>query len=453
MHTRNMTDGKPAGLILAVALPLMAGNVFQQMYTVVDTAVVGNVLGVSALAALGASDWFNWLFLSIVQGFSQGFSIPIAQHFGAGDAPALRRTIAAACVLAVCLALMLSAVALMSITPVLTLLKTPQSILPVSRLYLTILFAGTPIVMAYNLMAGILRSLGDGKSPLYAMIAASLVNITLDILFVAFFHWGVAGAAAATLIGQSCSCVFCFFRLRRIEALHLSRADFTFSRKLYVRLLRLGSPLALQNAVISVGGMILQSVVNGMGVLFIAGYTATNKLYGMLEIAATSFGYATTTYVGQNLGAGRVDRIRAGLRASLAMCVIAAAVIGGMMLLFGRTVLAMFITGSPEEVAQSLAIAYEFLSIMSVCLPILYVLYVYRSALQGLGDTLMPMLSGFAEFLMRTSSAILLPGLIGYQGIFWAEVLAWAGADVILIISYYRRFARLSARGMQELRE
>lgn len=445
-----MTAGKPAPLIFSVALPLMLGNVFQQMYTVVDTAVVGNVLGVSALAALGASDWFNWTFMSIVQGFAQGFSIPIAQTFGADDLPSLRRNVASAAVLAAVLSVLVSIAALCSITPVLRLLHTPEEILPVSRLYLTIIFAGTPIVAAYNLLAGILRSLGDGNTPLYAMIVASIVNVVLDLLFVAVFGTGVAGAAAATLIAQVCSCAFCLLRLRHVKAVHLSRADFRLQRARLMHLLRLGTPLAIQNAIISIGGMIVQSVVNGMGVLFIAGYTATNKLYGMLEVAATSFGYATTTYTGQNLGAKRIDRIRSGLRASLAMCLLAAAAIGAVMLIFGRSILSLFLSGTPEDVAQSLDYAYEFLSIMSATLPVLYVLYVYRSTLQGLGDTLMPMLSGFAEFIMRTGAAMLLPGLIGHSGVFWAEVLAWAGAVVILVTSYYTRFDKLCARAAQQ---
>lgn len=451
MRTRNMTAGKPAGLIFSVALPLMLGNVFQQMYTVVDTAVVGNVLGVSALAALGASDWFNWMFLSIVQGFAQGFSIPIAQTFGADDLPSLRKNVASATLLSAALSIVVSTIALLSITPVLRLLHTPEEILPVSRLYLTIIFAATPIVAAYNLLAGILRSLGDGNTPLYAMIIASVINVVLDLFFVAVLPFGVAGAAAATVIAQVCSCVFCLWRLRGVKAVHVNRHDFRPEAARLFHLLRLGTPLAIQNAIISIGGMIVQSVVNGMGVLFIAGYTATNKLYGMLEIAATSFGYATTTYTGQNLGARRLDRVRSGVRASLWMCMLASATIGAVMLLFGRPILSLFLSGTPEDVAQSLDYAYEFLAVMSASLPILYVLYVYRSALQGLGDTLTPMLSGFAEFIMRTSAALLLPGLIGYSGLFWAEVLAWAGAVAILVTSYYVRFDKLCAQAQQSM--
>ena len=445
MKTKNMTAGTPWKLILAVALPLMLGNVFQQLYTVVDTAIVGNVLGVNALAALGASDWFNWMFLMIIQGLTQGFTIPVAQEYGAGDMPALRRNVATAIKLSAVLGVALCAVSLATITPVLTLLNTPDTILPVSRSYLRILFAGTPLLMAYNLLAGFLRALGNGKSPLIAMVFASLVNIALDILFVAGFDWGVEGAAIATVIAQGCACIYCLKCFLRIDCLRLTRKDFIPERGMTFRHLRLGTPLALQNIVICIGGMILQSVVNNMGVLFIAGYTATNKLYGILEVAATSSGYAISTYMGQNLGARKFSRIRRGMRSGLVMNLIISAVIGALMLIFGKLILGMFITGDPTETAISMNYAYEFLAVMSIFLPILYILHGYRSALQGLGDTIMPMMSGFAEFIMRTGAALLLPAVIGYWGIFLAEVLAWLGADIILVASYYltiKRFPR-----------
>jgi len=438
LKTRNMTSGTPWKLILAVALPLMLGNIFQQLYTVVDTAVVGNVLGVNALAALGASDWFNWMFLMIIQGLTQGFTIPVAQEYGAGDLPRLRKNVAAAIKLSAVLGILLCATALLTITPVLKVLNTPESILPASRNYLTILFSGTPVLMAYNLLAGFLRALGDGKSPLIAMVIASVVNITLDILFVAGFGWGIEGAAAATVIAQACSTLYCFRCFTAIEVLHLSREDFAPERSMTFRQLRLGTPLALQSLVICVGGMVLQSIVNNMGVLFIAGYTATNKLYGVLEVAAISCGYAISTYMGQNLGARKFARIRSGMRSALAMSVIISAVIALLMLVFGKSLLGLFITGDPEEVSESMKYGYEYLMAMSLGLPVLYVLHAYKNALQGFGRTIAPMLSGFAEFIMRTGSALLLPAVIGYWGIFLAEVLAWLGADIILICGYLK---------------
>lgn len=432
-----MTEGKPLKLIFSFALPLMIGNVFQQLYTVVDTMVVGQILGVNALAALGAADWLNWMILGIIQGFSQGFSILMAQEFGAGNIKRLKKVVGNSLGLAAVSALLLLIAGQLIIHPVLGLLRTPEAIAGQSQLYLRIIFAGIPIVMAYNLLASILRALGDGKTPLHAMIVAAIINIVLDILFVLPFGWGIAGAAAATVIAQLCSSIYCFVHIRKIEILNLSREDYRWEKELDKKLVLLGLPMAFQNAVISIGGMIVQSVVNGFGVIFIAGFTATNKLYGVLEIAATSYGYAMVTYVGQNLGAGKVERIREGMKAAVLMGMATAAVIAAGMLVFGHQILGCFISGEPEETRLTMQIAYYYLAVMSIFLPILYILHVVRSALQGMGNTVLPMVSGIAEFVMRTGTAILLPLLIGETGIFYAEILAWGGADLILIPSYF----------------
>lgn len=446
MQVKNMTEGNPIKLILSVALPLMVGNIFQQLYTVVDAQVVGTVEGVSALAALGASDWFYWVFLGIVQGLAQGFTIPMAQAFGAKDYGALRKNVGNSIVLAALNSAVITLIAVLSIPAVLNLLGTPVEIRPMSEMYLLVLFLAFPIVMAYNLMAGILRSLGDGKSPLYAMVVASIVNIGLDLLFVAVFHWGVIGAAAATAIAQVCASLFCLHRLSKLGFIRPEKADFRVDGQVSRRLMLLGLPIAAQNGVIGLGGMIVQTIVNKLGVTFIAGYTATNKLYGVLEIAAISYGYATSTYAGQNLGAGKIKRIWSGVHASALTGVITAGVIAAFMFLFGKAITGSFISGTPEEVAEAGKIAWEYLALMSACLPILYVLHIYRSALQGMGNTVTPMASGIAEFVMRTGAALLLPALIGYWGVFWAEVLAWIGADLILVSSYYLIFKRIRAQ-------
>ncbi len=452
MRTRNMTEGSPIRLLLAVAFPLMLGNVFQQLYTVVYASVVGMVEGVSALAALGASDWFLWLFTGMVQGFTQGFTIPMAQAFGAGDIRGLKRNVGNAVTLTAIVGVVSAVAAILLIRPVQNLLQMPMDIRPISTQYLTVIFAGLPVFMAYNLLGGMLRSLGDGKTPLMAMVVASLVNIGLDLLFVAVLHMGVVGAAVATVIAQATSCLFCLLRLKNQPMVHPSKADFRLERATASRQMRLGIPVAAQNVIIAVGGMFVQSIVNGMGVAFIAGYTATNKLYGILEIAAVSYGYAVSTYAGQNLGAGKPDRIRKGVHAAAIAGVLTAGVIAGAMFLFGHHIVGSFLSGDAQEVEEALKTAVEFLRIMSAYLPILYLLYVYRSALQGMGNTLMPMISGLVELVMRMGSAMLLPGLIGYQGLFYAEVLAWIGAVVILMTSYYRMLrqaGRTLSAGMQ----
>lgn len=436
-HVKNMTEGKPAKLLLTFSLSLAAGNVFQQLYTVVDTMVVGQYLGVNALAAVGASDWLNWLMLGIIQGLTQGFGIKMAQEFGAGREDELRKSVGSAAALSLLSAVVLVGLGQLAARPILMLLQTPAEIIDYTLLYLRIMFAGVPIMMLYNLLACILRSLGDSRTPLNAMVIASLTNIVLDYLFVMGFEWGIAGAAAATLIAQLVSGVFCFWHIRKITFLKMVRSDFKLRRERTVRLFVLGLPMAFQNGIIAIGGMIVQFVVNSYGVIFIAGFTATNKLYGLLEIAGISYGYAMVTYVGQNLGAGKIDRIRSGMRAAMEIAMGTSVIIALIMLGLGKYILGLFISGTPDVVEQTMQIAYFYLAVMSLSLPVLYVIHVTRSAIQGMGNTVLPMLSGVAEFVMRTLSVILLPMLFGEVGIFFAETAAWVGADAVLIPSYF----------------
>ena len=432
-----MTEDRPLKLIITFALPLMVGNIFQQLYTVVDTMVVGKALGVDALAALGATDWLYWMLLGMVQGIAQGFGIMMAREFGAKQYETLRNVVGSSTSISALCALVLFVIGQVVARPMLTLMNTPALILPNSLLYLRIMFAGIPVVMLYNLLACVLRALGDGKTPLNAMIVAALTNIGLDLLFVLVFHWGIVGAAAATLIAQLVSSLFCLNQIRKIPFMKLEKKHFRPETMLSGRLIQLGIPMAFQNAIIAIGGMIIQTVVNGFGVAFIAGFTAANKLYGILEIAATSYGYAMITFVGQNLGAGKIDRIRKGMRCAAIVAVATSLVIASVMLVFGRGIIGSFISGTSEESAEAIRVGYVYLSIMSVCLPVLYILHVTRSAVQGLGNTVLPMVSGIAEFIMRTGGVLLLPALLGENGIFVAEVSAWIGADLILIPSYF----------------
>lgn len=443
---RNMTSGSPARLIISFAFPLMLGNLFQQFYTIADAMIVGQVLGVEAIAAVGAAEWIVWMMQGTIQGFTQGFSIRMAQDFGAQDYKKLRNDVFNSAFLSAVCALLLLILGQAGSNWILSVLRTPDAVLHDTTVYMRTMFWGIPVVMAYNLFAAILRSLGDGKTPLYAMIFAALLNIALDLLFVPVFHMGVFGAAAATVIAQLASGLFCIFKIAKIDVLKpctengsdplQRRSDCALDPGLHLRLMKLGFPMAFQNAVISVGGMILQSVINGFGVIVIAGFTATNKLYGMLEVAATSYGFSMTTYTGQNLGAGRLDRIKKGYYCALVIALITSLLIAAVMIFGGKPILLLFISGDAKTVADTLEVAYHYLFIMSVCLPILYYLHVTRSCIQGLGNTVLPMLSGFAEFFMRTGAALLLPKLMGQEGIFYAEISAWAGADVILLFSF-----------------
>lgn len=443
---KNMTSGSPFRLLISFALPLMLGNLFQQLYTIADAAIVGQVLGVPGIAAIGATEWTIWTVLGIVAGFTQGFSIQLSQDFGAGRHHDLRKAVFNSAFLTVLCAALLLVTGLCFSNGILTLLNTPDAVRADSAIYLRIILLGLPFSAAYNLLAAILRSLGDSKTPLMAMVIATVINIGLDLLFVPVLRMGVAGAALATILAQLLSGIFCFLKIRTLEVLRFEEQDRRLCGSLQGKLLGLGMPLAFQFTLIHVGGMILQYVVNGFGVIFIAGFTATNKLYGLLECAATSFGYAMTTYTGQNQGAGKIRRIRQGYYTALGISLIVSLFVGALMIIFGKPFLLLFISGDPQTVTDTLAVAYKYLFLMGIFLPILYYLYVTRSFIQGLGNTVLPMVSGLAEFMMRTSAALLLPLFIGQDGIFYAEITAWAGADIVLFCSYLYFSRRLKAK-------
>lgn len=435
-HIKLMTEGKPVRLIVTFAFPLMIGNIFQQMYSVADSMIVGKTLGVAALAALGASTWPNWIFLGVVMGLSQGVSITLAHSFGRGDERMLRRGFGNSIVLCAAFAVCLLACGEMLADEMLAFLGTPEELIPQALVYLRISYAGIPVITAYNLLASTLRALGDSRTPLYSMITASVINIALDLLFVCFFRWGIGGAAWATIIAQFFSAVFCLPAVLRIRQLHIRRSDLSPDIPLLRSIAILSAPMMLQNFLIVIGGMVVQSVVNTFSVIFIAGFTAGAKMHGVLEIATSSFGFAMTTYVAQNLGAGRIDRIHEGVRSAFWAAIATACVIAAVMLLTGRMILSGFVSGTPEEIQATVDVAYRYLAIMCVCLPVLYLLYIFRSSTQGLGNTFLPMVSAFAELIMRVASALILARIIGETGLFIAEVAAWGGAVAVLIFSY-----------------
>ena len=441
--TMMMTAGKPAKLILWFAVPLMLGNMLQQVYTLVDTLIVGRALGVTALAALGSADWYNYLMISVVQGIAQGFSILMSQNFGASRMERLRQTVAHSAMLAALGALLLTAAAQLSIWPVLGLLRVPEEIRPMTASYFRILFAGLPAMMIFNFGACTLRALGNSRTPLYAMLASSLLNIGLDLLFVLGFGWGIEGAAGATVIAQLFAGIYCLLAMRRIPYLRIGRGDLVREPALDFHLMQLCTPLVLQNVLISVGGMIVLYVANGFGVIFIAGYTATNKLYGLIEMAAVAYGYAMVTYMGQNYGAKQYGRIRSGLRAGLLVAVATGAAVGVTMILLAGWIIGAFLSGDPSDVMQAKEVAMRYLFIISSTLPILYVLHVVRSSLQGMGDTVMPMLSGIAEFVMRAVMALVFARFLGANAIMYGEVIAWIGADAVLVGAIVSRMKKL----------
>lgn len=439
-HNTNMTEGKPTRLLLSFSLPLMLGNMFQQFYTVADTAIVGRGVGIEALAALGTVDWLNWMMLAMVQGFSQGLSIEMAQKFGNRDADGLKHTIGQSVRISAIFVIGYTIFAVAALPLFLTILRVPAELRPLAHLYSGILFCGLPLTMFFNFCAATLRALGNSSTPLKAMIISALTNIVLDCVAVFVLGWGIAGAAIATLIAQAVSGLFCLYHMRKMPELHFDRADMKHDAEATKRLLKLGLPLGSKNMFVALGGIFVQAVANGFGTTFIAGFAATNKLMGLLEAAALSYGYGVTTYVGQNYGAGLKDRIHLGMKSAVWLSVGTSAVIAVIMIVFGYQITGLFISSDAGEMASTAnTIAYHYLATISFFLPPLYLLHAFMAALQGMGDTVSPLYSGFVELFFRVSIAFVC-GIIGFEyGLFGAEFMAWVGAAVFLIWKYKRK--------------
>lgn len=450
--TRDMTVGSPARLILSFCLPIAAGNLLQQFYNIVDTLVIGRGEGVAALAAVSGSGWLDWGVLSIAMGLAQGFSIQIAQSFGSGNHEELRRFEGQSIFLSVLIVLILETLSQVFLFPALRLLRFPEDTLYLTRTYLRIVFCGIPVVMGYNLLSGFLYAVGNSRTPLIALSVATTVNIVLDVFLVIILRLGIIGAATATVTSQCISFLICLRAVCVLPIFRIRREQLRPEKRAVIRLLKLGTPIAFQNAIISIGGLVLQRTVNGFGFLFMAGYNAAARLQGMLELFGTSVGNAMGTFAGQNYGAKRLDRVRLGLRQSAKIAFGIALVIALLMFLFGRQLLALFIEDDPEVVEQVLVYAFRFLRVLACGLPSLYLLFVYRFTLQGLGDTFIPMVSGGIELAMRVSCILLLPALIGEWGVYFAEIAAWIGAAILLMAGYYHRIHKLE-RSMKKENE
>ena len=437
INIKSMTSKKPWVLILGFALPLMLGNIFQQLYTFTDTMVVGKALGYKALAALGATEWLVFMVFGFIQGLTHGFSIVLSHRFGSKDYLGLRKAFINAVYIIIIFSAVLTISGQIIIFPILKLINAPGEIIELSRVYLQILFLGIPVVMSYNLFAAILRALGNSKTPLHAMIISSVCNVILDIIFVFVLNWGIKGVAFATIIAQILSSLYCFAAIRKIEILRLEEGDTQIDINLCIKQIKLGLPMGALNVVTAAGGLVVQSVVNGFGIIFIAGFTAANKLYGLLEIAASSYGYAIATYTGQNFGAGLISRIRKGLKAANIIGTLTALVMSAIMLLLGKPILSLFVSGDKTTVSSIIQTGYHFLTVLSIFFPLLYILYIMRSCLQGMGKTISPLLSSITQLIMRVLCAVILTSFIGEKGVFYGEIFAWIGADIILVISYY----------------
>lgn len=448
---RDMTAGSPMKHIVGFAVPIFLGNLFQQLYSVADAMVLGRAVGVDALAAAGSTQALYFLVLGFITGLTHGYAILIAQRFGAGDYAGVRRTAANAAGLAAAASLLVTALSLLGSRALLEVMRTPGDIFEDALLYIRVIFAGTAAAVCYNMLSGILRALGDSVSPLVILVVSSVVNVGLDMLFVVRFQWGVAGAAWATVLAQALSGLMCLAVLCRLELMRFRREDWRADKDVILSLLRLGVPVGVMNSITAMGTMLLQGVVNGLGSVTVAAYTAGSRLMNLALQPGDILGIALGTYVGQNLGAGRLDRIRTGVRQSVFLSLAINAAMGLVLAFFGRELTAVFVSGAEEEVIET---AYPYFVITGAGVWIVGLLFLYRFALQSLGDTVIPMISGGVELGMRVGAVLLLARCfdMGFYAVCWAEVAAWLGAGVLLAVGYYRRMAKLRGQFSQEER-
>ena len=436
-RTIDMTVGSPAKHILRFAIPLILTNVGQQLYMIADAAIVGRGVGVKAFAAVGATDWSYWMILWTVGGLTQGFSTFVARAFGEKNHREMNRFIATSVVLCVLIGGSLTVLGLSAARPLLRLLHTPADILPGATAYLMTMVGGTLAVMGYNMAAAILRALGDGRTPLNAMIIAALLNIALDCLFVFVLDWGIVGAAAASVLAQLVSFLYCSASILKIDMVKLDREAWKPDPDKIKSMLLFGLPIALQYVVITLGGMILQSSVNLQGSIFIAGYTATNKLYSFLQCFAMSFGVAACTFIAQNYGAGRFDRVRRGVVDSVKIVTITAVIMTTISLVTRWQILRVFLDVEEAGGTEALAVAVRYLTIMSLFFVIQHILHVFRNVLQALGVAVWFMASGVAEFVARLFLSKVAIHYMGTDALFIAEPASWLGAMLCVFLPYF----------------
>lgn len=436
-RTVDMTVGSPTKHILTFALPLILTNMGQQLYMIADAAIVGRGVGVQALAAVGATDWSYWLILWTVTGLTQGFSTFVSRRFGEGNYKRMNQIIATSTVLCGVIGAVLTVAGLLAAKPLLNLLKTPEDILPGATTYLMTMICGTLVVAAYNMAGSILRAFGDGKSPLVAMVIAALLNIGLDCLFVFVFKWGIFGAALASVIAQGVSFLYCLNCLRKVDVIDLSKEAWILDWKLIKNLIGFGIPVALRFIVVALGGIILQSSINVQGSNFIAGYTATNKVYGLLECSATSLGLACCTFFAQNYGAGKHSRVKQGVRNAIVIVIGMAICVTGFTLLTRKYLLQLFLDVNQPGGMEALEIAVHYLTIMASSLIILYLLHVFSNVLQAMGIAVWAMWSGIAEFAGRVFMAKVAIHWIGTDALFISEPVAWLGGTLLLMFPYF----------------
>ncbi len=431
----DMTQGNAAGLLLRFALPMLVGNIFQQFYNMADSVIVGKFVGSHALGAVGSVGSLNFLFFSLCMGLGAGLGILISQYFGAGQDEFVKKIIANAAYITAAAGIMMSLCGALLAKPILHIMHTPQENFADALVYMRIVCGATIVVAGYNMISSILRALGDSKTPLIFLVAASGINIVLDLLFVVVFQMGVAGAAWATVFAQIAAMVgSIWFGMYKNPYLQLKKRHFRFDMEILRDSLRLGLPIAAQNALIAFSCVALQSVVNQFGSVVMAAYTATSRVEQLVQQPFGSLGTALSTFAGQNAGARRYDRVTAGCKVSVWIVVIFSLLMVAVMFLFGDKIVGFFVN-DPEVIA----IGGKGLQITSLMYIGLGLIYIMRGMLNGVGDAAFAMINGVTEVIGRVGFAYLLLMLpsVGIWGVWYTNGLTWAltgAANVIRVL-------------------
>lgn len=431
---KDLTKGYPAKVIMLFAIPLMFGNIFQQLYNMADSMIVSTYVGTGALAAVGATSVVSNTLIGFINGLTQGFSILVANSFGAKDMKRMRRFIAGTIVLTFGAAIILTVVGFTFIVPILELLNTPTDIMADAVAYVRIILAGTIFTAIYNMCANTLRAVGDSKRPLYCLLVGVVANIGLDLLFVCVFHWGIEGAALATILSQAITSLLCGgYLVLHFKEIMPKGDEWQLEEGQYHSLITSGLSMGLMGCIVNTGTIILQGAINGLGTDIVAAHTAARRVFDILMIMVYTEGISMTTYVSQNMGAGLVDRVKQGVRhANLIVTGITTLLIL-ICYIFGEPVI-RWITHSDNPVIIESGVSYIRIGVLFFY--VLGPLFVLRCSLQGMGRKVVPVVASVLEMLVKILSASLLVPAFGYMGVIFTEPISWVVMTVWLAVSY-----------------
>lgn len=430
-----MTVGSPVKLIIQFMIPMFLGNVFQQFYNIVDSIVAGQFIGVDALAAIGSTGSLMFFVTGWLNGLSSGFAIIVAQRFGARKYDEMRHYVAMSFYLMAAFALVMTAAFLALNEPILRLMNSPENVMHDVKSYMGIIYAGLIITAAYDILAAVLRALGDSRSPLYFLIISAGINVVLDIVLICVFGMGVEGCAYATVIAQGISAVCCIiYIVKKYPILHLKKENFAISLDSFRRLIALGIPMGLQFSITAIGTIIVQGAVNIYGTTYMAGFSAAGKIQNIASMVAVSMGATIATYVGQNRGAGKMDRVKQGVNYCWIMLLVWSVIEMLLMYFGGKYFTYLFVSSSQTDVVN---VSVTYFHTVFWAYPFLCTIFLFRNALQGMGYGLVPMLGGVFELVARTAIVVFVAGKTTFAGVCLADPVAWIAALIPLIPYYF----------------